>query len=376
MAASDAPFQPRLIVVGGGIAGSAVVLRAGQYHLPTLWLRGDRRTRRASRAAYVRNIDNMIGVHPWMVRDKVVALLQESHPEAARRVAEAHLHISAEDLIDNARARVEKQFPSWVQFRDVRAVKAARVEAGFQVEGGDGSTWVAPFLVLATGVMDRQPVIHKVKGEKSQAGIHWVFPYANRETLLYCIRCEGHLTAGQRLAVLGSGPAAAHVALMARERYGIQVSVLTTGEPRTWSDPLQARLDQAGVQVLDGCLRDIEGEARGDQLRGFLFADGSRISVDLALVAMGLHRVYNDLARQLGAELESSPEPEDLRHVLISAEGETSVANLFAVGDMTREATRPIMKQIYTAQEYAVRAVDTIDRRRRLEAGGPDGTGR
>jgi hypothetical protein len=32
---------------------------------------------------------------------------------------------------------------------------------------------------------------------------------------------------------------------------------------------------------------------------------------------------------------------------------------------MTRRPDEPVMKQIYTAQEYAVRAVDAIDARRR-----------
>lgn len=37
----------------------------------------------------------------------------------------------------------------------------------------------------------------------------------------------------------------------------------------------------------------------------------------------------------------------------------------YAVGDMANREDEPLMKQVYTAQEYAVRAVDTIDHRRR-----------
>ncbi|MFL5423721.1 MAG: hypothetical protein ACJ783_01715, partial [Myxococcales bacterium] len=82
----------------------------------------------------------------------------------------------------------------------------------------------------------------------------------------------------------------------------------------------------------------------------------------------GLHRVYNDLARELGAELDARDGPnEDRRHVLVEdATSETSVPGLFAVGDMARRrGPSPSLKQIYTAQEYAVRAVNTIDLRRR-----------
>lgn len=42
---------------------------------------------------------------------------------------------------------------------------------------------------------------------------------------------------------------------------------------------------------------------------------------------------------------------------------------MVAVGDMVkRRDGEPVVKQVYTAQEYAVRAVDTVDRRMRAAA--------
>ena len=51
-------------IIGGGIAGAACALRAAQYNLPFAWILGDRSTEKGSRGRWVRNIDNMIGVHP------------------------------------------------------------------------------------------------------------------------------------------------------------------------------------------------------------------------------------------------------------------------------------------------------------------------
>ncbi|MFQ5719123.1 MAG: FAD-dependent oxidoreductase [Acidobacteriota bacterium] len=356
--------QAHLIVVGGGVAGAAAALRAAQYHLRCIWVTGTRDTHKRSRAAYVMNIDNMIGVHPGIMRDKVARELSASHPDTARVVEAAHFHISTMDLVANVRARIAAAFADQVAEFAEEATEASRTETGFRVVAGAGRH-EAPSLVLATGVMDRQPVVHKKKGDRTLAGIHWLFPYANQESLLYCIRCEGHLTAGQRVAVIGAGAGAAEVALMLRERYGVAVTILTAGADRGGDERRDRLLALSDVGIVHGRLTDVQGAEKGARLHGFTVEDGSDVAVDRAFVVMGLARVYNDLARQLGAALEDAPVPVERRHVIVDASSETSVPDLFAVGDMTRMADRSIMKQVYTAQEFAVRAIDTIDRRRR-----------
>jgi thioredoxin reductase len=357
-----------LIVVGGGIGGAASALRAAQYHLPTVWILGDRETSRASRAAYVANIDNMIGVHPGIVQDKAAGILRANHPEAASRLEAEHLHITTLEVVANARRRIESGYADHVRLIDDRAVGASRPKDAFRVRVAGGDEFEAPCLLLATGVMDRQPVVRRTRGGRDLAGIHWVFPYANHETFLYCIRCEGHLAAGRRVAVLGGGDGAAEVALTLRERYGVEVSILTAGDPITWSADRGRLLAALGITVRPGHLEDIHGGDRGAALGGFALEGGVRVEADLAFVAMGLHRVYNDLARALGADLETGDAPPERRHVLIDWKGETSVRGLFAVGDMAQRRDEPVMKQVYTAQEYAVRAVDAVDRRRRTAA--------
>ena len=116
------------------------------------------------------------------------------------------------------------------------------------------------------------------------------------------------------------------------------------------------------VEVIDG------GEKpRGSSLAGFRLEDGTQVDARFAMVSLGLFRVYNELARELGAELEGGEATPDRQHVLVEDHSsETSVRGLFTVGDMAkRRDGGPLMKQVYTAQEYSVRAVDTIDRRKR-----------
>ena len=361
-----------VIVIGGGVAGAAAALRAGQYHLETLWLRGDRETARRSRAEYVYNIDNMIGVHPDLVRKKLLELLEGDQFAAARdRISAAQLAVSTKDIVANTVERLRVDYPDLVEIREVKAVAASREGELFAVDEETGERVLARNVVLATGVMDIQPSI-KVTTKKGAVRdtIQWIFPHANQESLLYCIRCEGHLTRDLSSVVIGSSETAAQIAVMLNERYDSAVSLLTNGAEPDLAEGTPALLAACEIPVLTSRLVEVlDGgeEPRGSSLAGFLLEDGTRVEARFAMVALGIFRVYNELALELGAELEGGAEPTDRQHVLIEdRSAETSVRGLFSVGDMgKRRDGGPLMKQVYTAQEYAVRAVDTIDRRKR-----------
>jgi thioredoxin reductase (NADPH) len=362
-----------VIVVGGGIGGSAAALRAAQHGLAVVWIRGDEATAKASRARYVYNVDNMIGVHDAIVKRKVLAFLAGPEHAAARVALEAaHFHIGTQDIVEDVAERLRSGFADLVTFVDEKATAARKTGEAFEVETDRGQVLHGRAVVLATGVMDRQPSVKlTTKSGKVMDDIRWIYPWANNETLLYCVICEGHLVRGTRVAVFGASEAAAQVALLIHERYGVGVALLGNGAPLAAAPDTRRLLDAYRiafheariVEVLDG------GEKpKGASLRGFRLEDGTTVEVRFGMVALGLHRVYNDLARQLGAALDPRDGgPEEERHVLVDDAGsETSVRGLFAVGDMTRRpGDAPSLKQIYTAQEYAVRAVQAIDRRRR-----------
>ena len=355
-------------VIGGGIGGAAAALRAAQHNLRVAWLLGDEGTAKASRAKYVYNVDNMVGVHPSIAQKKLAALLSApEHAEARKLVEEAHLHLGTQDLVDEVVERIGAQFERADVVRR-RVTSAARTGDEFLLSTPDGPVR-ARHVVLSTGVMDRQPRIKvTTKSGKIIDEVSWVYPYANNETLLYCVICEGHLTREVPTVVLGASEAAGQVALMLHERYGTKVSLLTNGEPLSAAEDTRRLLALYGllvseervVEILDG-----GSKPRGASLRGFRLEAGGVVEARFALVTMGLHRVYNELAVQLGAELDERDGSLETRHVLVDeATSETSVRGLFAVGDMSRRrGSAPSFKQIYTAQEFAVRAVQVVDRR-------------
>ena len=355
-----------LIIVGGGIAGSAAALRAAQNGMSALWIRGTRTDHKRSRGHWVVNIDNMIGVHEGIVRGKVERLFARGTDHAGARdllAAQGPFHISTRDVIANVVERVEAEFADRVTLHEATCTAARRVAGeGFEVDA-EGGPFRAPALLLATGVMDRQPSILKDHRGTTSDDIKWIYPAANREQVLYCIRCEGHLTRGERAGVIGSGEPAAGIAMMLHERYGSTEVILTNGEEPTWSERSAAVLTAYGVEVCRERIVEVGSERAG--LRSITLEGGRTIELRFALVSLGLYRVYNDLARSLGADLADEGRPDELRHVRIDSRGETTAPDLFAVGDMTSRDDEPVMKQVYTCQEYAVRAVDEIDRRRR-----------
>lgn len=353
-----------VIIVGGGIGGSAAALRAAQNNLNTLWLLGDRRTRKRSRSQWVYNLDNIVGFHEDVIKDQVLKTLRRrGAAEAAKLIEQEHYHIHNRGIIKNTIRRLEQAYPH-VTIREEVAVKLERIDSTFRVTTPRGH-FQGSAIVLATGVMDEQPqfALLQRSGER-ETSPRWIYPFANREQVLYCIRCEGHLTREDAVAVLGHTGTAVELSFMLYERYGNHVYLLTDGQTLNVGDEQKTLLAHYQVEVITEPVVELLQENK-THLQGFAFANHEPIYVKFALVALGLHRVYNDLARQVGARLMDPEQPEEKRHVWINHKSETSVKNLFAVGDMVKREDEPVMKQVYTAQEYAVRAVDVIDSRHR-----------
>lgn len=161
--------------------------------LRTAWARGDRTTAKASRAKYVYNVDNMIGVHPGIVRRKVIDLLHgEAHAAARELLERRHFHISTEDIVENVVERLRGELSGTVSEIEEKAVSARREGDQFVIETDRGRAIRGQSVVLSTGVMDRQPSIKMTtRSGKVVDDIRWLYPYANSESLLYCILCEG-----------------------------------------------------------------------------------------------------------------------------------------------------------------------------------------
>ncbi len=357
----------QLIVVGGGIGGAAAALRAAQYNIPTLWILGDRKTAKGSRSKWVKNIGNMIGIHPDIVLSKVKDVFKDD-PALLAKLNELHLDISTEDIVNNVKDRL-KNYADVITVQEGVVQKIEKLGDQFQVGFIDESLKpaTAQYVVVSTGVMDFQPTIHRILKDKPSPKTAWIYPYANEETVLYCMRCEGHLTRQHKTAVIGYSDVAAQIAIILFERYRQVSHILLNGENSQIQNDSQKLLEQYGIAVVSEKIIDFQHkENNKGALHAIVLENQRVISVDFAFVSMGLYKVYHELLQGLNIQLAAGSQPDSQKRVLVDSKAETHEANLFCVGDMAVRADEAVMMQVYTAQEYAVRAVDAIDRRRRL----------
>ncbi len=312
-------------VIGGGSAGTMAVLRTVLNNDDCLFFPGSPKDKKRSRALWVRKVENM-----------------PAHFNYKRGIEEPN----AETL----KWITESPFASKLhQHKNVGVTSLKKNSDGiFEVIDSKGGLHLAKYVVLCTGVMDVQPEI--------QGNIETFFDYANAQTIDYCLICDGHHVLGKSTTVIGHANSAAWVAIMLYERYQVSMTMLTNGKPTEFSGETQKLLDAYKIKVEVDPIAEIVGEDKGKILKGFKLQNGKIISSDICFVALGMI-VYNELAKQLGADL-------DERGFVKSEEsGESSVPGLYVAGDLKANTK----KQIYTSWDSAVSAVNSINMKLRQE---------
>ena len=105
-----------------------------------------------------------------------------------------------------------------------------------------GESYHSEFVVLATGIMDIQPVIGK--------NIRPILPYANVQLVDYCIRCDGHHTYKKHTGIIGHTTEAAWVAIILYERYELpSMTLLTNGENLKIDRKIKNLADHYGINI-------------------------------------------------------------------------------------------------------------------------------
>jgi thioredoxin reductase (NADPH) len=198
----------------------------------------------------------------------------------------------------------------------------------------DGAWVGAKTVLLATGVVEIiAPLPHVAEAIR-------------RGEVRVCPICDGFEAEGRRVAVIGRGDHAGREAIFLRT-WARQVSVVLEPEDELTAEVAQA-VAASGIPVIRSSWTLIELSPACATVTS---TDGQRAEFDLIYSAFGVTPQVK-LARRLGAALDESG------RLTVSEHQETSVAGLFAAGDVVRG-----LNQIAVAEGEGAVAATTIHNR-------------
>ncbi|WP_336207097.1 FAD-dependent oxidoreductase [Nonomuraea sp. LPB2021202275-12-8] len=198
-------------------------------------------------------------------------------------------------------------------------VAAERLEeGGFRAMLADGSSVEARRLLVTTGLVDELPEV---------AGIteRW-----GRE-VLHCPYCHGWEVRDQEIAVLATGPLAAHQALLWRQwSERVTLFLHTAPEP---GDEEREQLAARGIAVVRGQVSGLD--VTGDRLTGMVMADG-RVLPSQAVVVAPRFTANSGVLERLGLETVEQEMNGFVvgRHIPADPTGATEVPGVWVAGNV------------------------------------------
>jgi thioredoxin reductase (NADPH) len=315
-----------IVVIGGGAAGVMASLRSILNNDETLFFPGSPKHRKKSRAFWVSKVENMPGFQDYK-----------------KGVVEPHKNTIG--WIENSNFK-DKFFHQ--KNRGIQSI-SKNSDGLFELIDNKDEKYICKNVVLCTGVMDVQP---EINGE-----IKDFFPYANAQTIDYCLICDGHHSLNKLTTVIGHNSGAAWVSVMLHERYQPPaMSILTNGEETNFDEGVTKLVEKYDIKVYKSKIKEIRGDRKTAVLEGYELEDGTFVPSDFGFVSLGMI-VYNELAVQLGADLDNRG------FVITNEKGLTNIEGLYVAGDMRANAKN----QIYTAWDHAVDSVNHINGKLRTE---------
>ena len=296
-----------IAVIGGGAAGTMAALRGVLNNDDVLMFPGSPKDKKRSRGFWVAKVENIPGLHHY--KKGIVGPHQETMQWIAESPHAERLHVQKN-----------------------RGVVSIKKDGDvFILKDNKDQEWKAQYVILCTGLMDVQPEI--------AGSIDPILPFANVQVADYCLRCDGHHVLGKKTSVIGHDIGAAWVAIMLYERYKTpEMKILTHGQEPEFDETTEKLIKLYGIQVIKGEIKEVRGDHKEPRLDGFEIDGEGFVESEFSFVSLGMI-IYNELAKQLGADLD------ERGFVKTDAKGKSSIDGLYVAGDLRADAKL----QIYTA---------------------------
>ena len=236
--------------------------------------------------------------------------------------------IGGKTLLARMRRQAE-QYGTRIVSGNVSKLKV--LKTAFRLKTAEG-TLAARKVILATGVIDNEPAVPG-------------FEAAVMEGLIrVCPICDGYEVIGKSVGVIGADDHGGHEA-RSLTTYSDNVWLIHTGPLAALSQQERKRLKAAGVGIIETPIERVVLDRR--RIAALCFSPGEPRQFDALYAGLGI-TPRAGLAVDAGAKLDAEG------RLLVGAHQETSVAGLYAVGDVVRG-----LNQISTAQgEGAIAATD------------------
>jgi thioredoxin reductase (NADPH) len=291
-------IQSEVIVIGAGMAGLSAAIYLGRAQRETLVIDAGK-----SMARWEPKVENYLGFPTG---------------------------IDGKRLLERGRRQAHRYR---IRFKHDYIVSARGANGGFVLRG-KSSSYKCRRLLLATGIFHVPP---DIPGVRSCLG----------QSMFFCKDCDGVRVRGKRVVVYGWTNEAAEYAL-AMLAYTSSITIVTDGRKVAWDPQHNCWLGKHGIQAESQPITKLI--RTGSKLRALILNGRKQIPADAVFTTRG-DIVFNSLARQLGAELDSEGQ------VVTDWSMRTSVQGLFAAGCVTTANCQMII-----AAGQGAAAAQTINR--------------
>lgn len=176
----------------------------------------------------------------------------------------------------------------------------------------DGTAYRAPYVILATGVVDKEPPLPNA------------LDAVRRGLVRQCPICDGYEMIDRKLVVIGQGARGLGEALCLRN-YTADITLVTLGDKLELGEVDRRRMEDAGIRLIETPVAEFVLE--GEHICRLIFTDGSSLSSDTVYSALGTHP-RADLAAAMGVQLESDD------RIRTDSHQRTSIDTCYAAGDI------------------------------------------
>ncbi|MDP5198314.1 NAD(P)/FAD-dependent oxidoreductase [Flavobacterium sp. DG2-3] len=213
----------------------------------------------------------------------------------------------------SAKAKLQVEFYKTVEFYNGLAVKASKIENGFEVITKSGDVFTARKVLFATGVKDLLP---KIEGFAACWGI----------SVLHCPYCHGYEVKNEKTAIIANGEMGFEFAKLI-SNWTKDLRLCTNGKSELTLEQTEI-LKKKGVLILEEEIASFEHNA--GYISNIIFKNGEKVDVK-AIYARVPFEQHCSLPKDLGCEIN------EMGYLKVDFMQKTNIPGIYASGDATTQ---------------------------------------